>query len=64
MNFDIRINETQRQIILSALTQSQLHRHYGADLETRTEGDLLVAMFDSLPEDVAKEGECVHDFTM
>lgn len=51
MSFQIMISDAQREILLTALKQTQLQNYFGADAETRDEIDLLHSMLDDLRDD-------------
>lgn len=60
--YEIKIDEHQRQVLLTALTQSQLARHFGADAETREVADDLLAMIDNAISDAIEP--TLNNFTL
>lgn len=61
--FDIRISDTHREYLLTALSNMISLRYLGADAADREEIDLLKGMLDDLT-DPSHEPDCVHDFTL
>jgi hypothetical protein len=60
--YDIRISESQRQYLITALMQMQVQNYFGADPSERPEIDMLLGMLDDVTDET-REFDTVHDFT-
>jgi hypothetical protein len=55
------ISDCQRELILTALAQSQMHGHYGADKAIQEEANDLLKMIDTMSDDLNEE--TIHNLT-